>query len=178
MSADTFSLVPFPGRPAPEVQLAAVSRRQRAELLLCFLLRGAIGELVLPEPASAPARRDGLWQESCFELFLAPGGEARYWEVNLSPAGHWNVYAFAGYRDGRRPEPGIESLSCTVVREAESLALTAVLPTGGWLPAGEPLQLGLSAVLQERSGPLSYWALTHPAEQPDFHHRQGFTVTL
>ena len=44
-----------------------------------------------------PRRRDRLWEETCLELFLGEEGSERYWEFNLSPAGHWNVYRFEFY---------------------------------------------------------------------------------
>ena len=31
-------------------------------------------------------------------------------------------------------------------------------------------RIGLSAVIETTDGALSYWALAHPAEKPDFHH--------
>ena len=42
------------------------------------------------------------------------------------------------------------------------------------LPPG-PWRLGLSAVIEEANGRLSYWALAHPAGRPDFHHADCFT---
>ena len=40
------------------------------------------------------------------------------------------------------------------------------------------LRLGLSAVIEDKAQVLSYWALKHPAEKPDFHHAAGFVVAL
>ena len=41
---------------------------------------------------------------------------------------------------------------------------------GVTVPVDEgPWQLGLSAVLEEADGAKSWWALAHPAEEPDFH---------
>ena len=40
-------------------------------------------------------------------------------------------------------------------------------------------QLGLSAVLEEKDGTKSYWALSHPnADKPDFHHPDCFVAQL
>jgi hypothetical protein len=40
-------------------------------------------------------------------------------------------------------------------------------------------QLGLSAVLEEKDGTKSYWALAHPAdEKPDFHAPDCFVARL
>ncbi len=40
------------------------------------------------------------------------------------------------------------------------------------------LHIGLSAVIEAADGTLSYWALTHPGERPDFHQRAAFTLRL
>ena len=51
----------------------------------------------------------------------------------------------------------------------------------GWLErsaAGVGLRLGLAAVVEDRARVLSYWALKHPAEKPDFHHADGFAIDL
>jgi hypothetical protein len=46
------------------------------------------------------------------------------------------------------------------------------------LPLDGPWRLGLSAVIEEASGRLSYWALTHPPGKPDFHHSDCFALEL
>jgi hypothetical protein len=46
------------------------------------------------------------------------------------------------------------------------------------LPGASSLRLALSVVVEETDGRLSYWAITHPAERPDFHHRDGFVLPL
>lgn len=50
--------------------------------------------------AVVPARADGLWQRTCFELFLRRPGESGYCEFNFSPSGEWAAYRFDDYRDG------------------------------------------------------------------------------
>ena len=44
--------------------------------------------------------------------------------------------------------------------------------------ARTPLELGLSAVIEDGEGGLSYWALAHTGSKPDFHHRGSFALTL
>ena len=39
------------------------------------------------------------------------------------------------------------------------------------------LMLGLSAILEEEDGTISYWALAHGAGRPDFHHPACFALT-
>jgi hypothetical protein len=36
----------------------------------------------------------------------------------------------------------------------------------------------LSAVVEEENGTLSYWALKHPRDKPDFHCPDGFVFEL
>jgi len=51
----------------------------------------------------------------------------------------------------------------------------------GWLlrlRAGSALRLGLTAVVEDRAQGLSYWALKHVAEKPDFHRADSFQVVL
>ena len=52
----------------------------------------------------------------------------------------------------------------------------ATVPREGIL-AGNT-QIGLSAVLEEKDGTKSYWALRHPPGKPDFHHPDCFALEL
>jgi hypothetical protein len=38
--------------------------------------------------------------------------------------------------------------------------------------------LGLSAVIEDLDGVLSYWALRHPPGKPDFHHPDTFALEI
>jgi hypothetical protein len=42
------------------------------------------------------------------------------------------------------------------------------------LPRKFPWRLGMSAVIEDKAGRMSYWALAHPPGKPDFHHRDCF----
>jgi hypothetical protein len=129
-----------------------------------------------------PQRRDGLWQHTCFEAFIAAAGSSAYWEFNLSPAGDWNVYRFDDYRAGQRIETAYQQvsldLSCT--QALLVLNLHCPLPPALLQPlqSGAALELGLTAVLEQPGGELSYWALNHPGPEPDFHDRRGWSLRL
>jgi hypothetical protein len=148
---------------------------------VAYQLQGDLDQLSLPSPASQPERRDLLWQTTCLELFLARRGANGYWEFNLSPAGHWNVYRLEGYRQGLTPEPAYLQLPFQVNQHrraftTQQLALTLRCP----LPPDlrQSLEVGITAVIQGNDGTLSYWALHHPAAEADFHHRGGFTIQV
>ncbi len=172
----TFTLKPFPAAHLPRVTLTGRLVRLRHALALRFVLIGHLADLALPHPAASPARRHGLWQETCFEIFLAAKDEPAYWEVNLTPAGHWNVFRFAGYRQGMEEEPSISALPCQRLRRPQSLTLTVEMALPGGLGPVRDLEAGISAVLKSMGGELTYWALTHPGSQPDFHRRDSFLL--
>ena len=76
------------------------------------------------------------------------------------------------YREGRLLDD--DSLSpAIVVRIAPSeLRLSASIA----VPHARELRIGLAAVVEEKSGALSYWALRHAPGKPDFHHPDAFAL--
>ncbi|WP_291065529.1 DOMON-like domain-containing protein [Hydrogenophaga sp.] len=149
-------------------------------LLLHYRLLGEVSGLRLPA-AATPGPADDLWRRCCLEAFVACPGQTAYHEFNFSPSGQWAAYPFDAVRvravaqAARPPQPAPE---LRWQRSADELKLLAWLP-GAALPESAPacgLQLGLSAVIETRCGQLSYWALRHPGERPDFHHRGGFVL--
>ncbi|MDM7952805.1 MAG: DOMON-like domain-containing protein [Cyanobium sp. CZS 25K] len=174
-----FELRPFvAGPPSPALQLEGEVSREAGRLRLSFRLGGAIEAVHLASPVPSPSRRDGLWSTTCFECFWGVEGERPYWELNLSPAGHWNVYRLEDYRLGLRPEPGYDLPLHRVCRHDELLTLHLDLPLPPAIPSGVPLQVAIASVIEDRSGQLSYWALAHPGVEPDFHRRDAFLLRL
>lgn len=177
MPLSSIPLTPFiPPEGGPFDLTCAISRNDA--LHVCFTLNGPLNHLQIPAPASHPQRRDKLWQESCFEFFIAEVGAKTYWEVNLSPSGHWNVFRFDCYRQGMQQEKNIASLPIRITKSPHMFTLEVVLDLDGLHLTGKALQAGISAVLLSESNNLSFWALTHPCRKPDFHDRKGFLLFL
>jgi hypothetical protein len=134
-----------------------------------FLLDADLDRLRIPGRRRA-GFADGLWRHTCFEVFLARKGSRAYREYNLAPSSEWAGYVFQKYRlrgNGGAPSPRIR-----VRRSGGTLKLDARIAAKG------RLRLGLSAVIEEKNGALSYWALRHPPGKPDFHHRRAFALEL
>ncbi len=149
-----------------------------AGLRLVYRLTGNLAQLRLPS-ADTPAPAGRLWAHTCFEAFVAARSGSGYREWNFSPSGQSAEYAFSGYRErvlADVAEGPIAASAIHVHRMADSLALEARLA----LPPQSctELAIGLSAVVEDADGGLSYWALRHPFAQPDFHHREGFALSL
>ncbi len=179
MSERTFRLLPFEAAMARSgLHLGGVIGRDGSVLSLRYELTGPLDRLIIPAAVPSPQRRDGLWQHTCLECFLAVPGNARYWEVNLSPCGDWNVYRLSGYRTDLTPETAIRSLPIAVEHGEGQLRLEARLDLTATVARGDPLEVGICAVLEGNNGTLSHWALTHGAAVPDFHRREDFLLHL
>jgi hypothetical protein len=170
-------LSPHPETPPGVSVTVHVEVRQVDEtwLNLEFHIVCDIDALVLPAPAE-PARADGLWQHSCFEAFLREDSSPAYWEFNFAPSRSWAAYRFEDYRSGMREAefapPLIEAVpAAREYRLSVSIQLPPSEGAGRW-------RLGLAAVIEEADGRKSYWALAHPAKQPDFHHPASFAAEL
>jgi hypothetical protein len=137
-------------------------------LVLRYYVTGDTAAILLP-PTQPPERADDLWQHTCFEAFLAnaPG----YLEFNFAPSTQWAAWRFDSWREGRRnagiTPPRIETL---IGFDRFELRAELAMPVLG--------PMGLAAVIEEKNGNLSYWALAHPGDEPDFHHPDSFQVRL
>ena len=132
-------------------------------------------------PSLQPSlRADRLWQHTCFEAFVALEDKPEYYEFNFAPSGQWAAYRFQRYRDGISPADEIPAPEITVRSRADGLNLDAIVRLDS-LSITQPearLRLALSAVIEDKNGMLSYWALSHPPGKPDFHHRDSFVLGL
>lgn len=145
-------------------------------LNLCYRLYGELAGLALPVP-QAPGPVDGLWQYTCCEAFIAAVDGPEYREFNFSPSGQWAAYGFNDYRERAPDFHATAAPQISFCRLADGFQLVATLAPS-LLPAGDVLHIALSSVIAASDGSKSYWALRHCAEQPDFHLRQSFALTL
>jgi hypothetical protein len=176
LAAD-LTLHPHPGQSiSPDLAVTANLQWRNGQLALSYRIVGPLATLRLPRPAAAPQRRDGLWQHTCCEIFIAAADTPAYVELNFSPGGDWAAYAFSGYRQpAQLPQGAPPSIATQAGPDGFSL-LTAV--DANFLPAAPRWHVGLSCVLEDINGQRSYWALKHAGEQPDFHLRESFVLTL
>ena len=170
-------LVCHPERPAKAVRAVSAScARRGSSLWLRFVVEIPEAVLKIAGPAAAE-RTDGLWQTTCFEAFLQPPHQADYVEFNLAPSTQWAAYHFSDYRTGGTDLDLATPPLIALDLGERWFALEAEVPLT-WLQPDGPLLMGLSAVIEEVDGTLSYWALAHPPGKPDFHHRDCFVIQL
>ena len=148
-------------------------------LTLTYALTGAVRDLYVPARTD-PVRTDELWKRTCFEAFVLPETGAAYAEFNIAPSTKWAAYRFDRYREGMRDAGEISPLSVDVAATGTHLTLNvafdlAVLPG---FDIDADWRIGLTAVIEESDGRLSYWSLTHPLDKPEFHNADGWIGRL
>lgn len=169
--------------PHPACGRAGITRflarlaRQGSQLQATYILQGDIAALALP-PLENVRRGRELWRHTCFELFVRAPRDQAYVEYNFVPSGAWAAYRFVAYR-ADAADLELETPP-RVQRSGDEqqlkYAVACELPAD--LAALPQLQANVTAVVESLAGDMSYWALAHPAERPDFHHAGGYVVEL
>lgn len=125
---------------------------------------------VVVQSSGIGERRDGLWQATCAEFFVATAGDPAYREFNFAPAGDWAAYDFTGPRLGQRDA----SVVTPMIRTAPGAILTIAATVETGVPGAWACQPTM--VIATTDGAKSYWAARHPSGAPDFHARDCFCV--
>lgn len=174
------NLVPHPESPPTSTELKVWASVDHAAALgavattnIWFGIGAPADRFVIPQSAE-PARRDGLWQTTCCEAFLRGNGEPAYREWNFAPSGDWAAYDFTDYREGKH---NVDVPAPPYIRMEDNLTWWGVGATIT-TDANKRYALGLSVVLEEKGGKISYWALAHGAAAPDFHNAACFAYLL
>jgi hypothetical protein len=158
-----------------------VQRAPSGVLVLRYVLRAEMLHVRVP-PSASPGRADGLWRHTCFEAFIAPATASAgyYYELNFSPSREWAIYSFEAYRQGMSPADVTAPPEPVVRHFDDRLELDATIGLADVKELGEArtLKLAVTAVVEDDSGTLSYWALKHAPGKPDFHHPDGFVLEL
>ena len=200
MNDQTFSLQPFPStKSLPNLKIAGNIIRIYNQLDICYMLKGDLKEIALAypcgeasyaqrlvekptvgiaPPSNTRSRKHELWEDTCFELFVGIKDSAQYWEFNLSPAGHWNVYRFDSYRQGMQEETAFTKLPFNVQNQADGLALAFDVDLNKIVSPVQEIEVAITTVIKHRDGEVTYWALTHRGAEADFHLRDSFIVEL
>ncbi len=180
MKKQAFSLKPFADN-ISGIAIKGQVARHKTTLIAHYELSGNLLKIDIPERKQKPSRVKGLWQNTCFELFVAARDCHPYWEFNLSPSGDWNVFRFEHYDEERcaadlKEELLVASLPFRTQKGPGSFSLDLEFNSGKLVREDRLLEIGVSAVI--KSGERSYWALTHCGSRPDFHRRDSFILNL
>ncbi|MER3432187.1 MAG: hypothetical protein C4288_01830 [Leptolyngbya sp. ERB_1_1] len=177
MSVQTFSLYPFDSAfDSSVLNLTGRIARTDHRLILQYDLRDDRSQVLIPV-AKAANREHNLWKTTCFEFFIGVQNDRQYWEFNLAPSGDWNVYRFDDYRIGMQEETAFESLPFSVETHPDRTSLTIELDLN-LISVTQPLDVGITAVIEQITHKITYWAIEHCGTEADFHIRESFALKL
>ena len=173
-----FNLVPHPSTPPADPPFKlwanvdyAGSLGAVATVNIWFGVGAPAERFVIPQ--GEPDRADELWKTTCFETFLRLASEKSYREWNFAPSGEWAAYDFKHYRKSRSNA----EVTAPYVRFEDNLIWWTLGATIA-VPAETKWEMGLSAVIEEKDGTKSYWALATGGDKPDFHSPDCFAARL
>jgi len=179
MPVQTLKLIPFPAAKIPALEITGKITWQGSLLSMQYSVIGEIEKILVPKPTDSAARKHDLWKATCFEFFLAHKERLEYWECNLSPSGDWNLYAMDAYRQvNMREESAFSQLPFEFAKTKNELSLSTAVNLSRLLSPLQPLQIGITAIIQTADGNETYWALAHSGTQADFHLRESFVIEL
>lgn len=147
-------------------------------LKLSYQLEGELSDLVFPEKKETPHRQNNLWETTCLEFFFGLKNSVDYYEINLSTNGNWNIYHFENYREGMTEASEVKALKPQTTISESQVRLDCQFPLNPLELASTPLELSTTAVIEKKSGAISYWATKHTATEADFHQRNSFIIQV
>ncbi len=162
-------LKPFYGQlQAPVISYHVDCTPQTQQIEVGYQVKGAWD---LPTQLPQLGQRvDGLWESTCFEVFLGQELSPSYYEVNCSPNGDWNVFLLDAYRKGKKETDDIEVLGLRIEAQHNlwTLWMTLGVRQGAY-------RLGVATVWDQ---PRNYFCLHHMGEKPDFHNPLSFDIPV
>ena len=173
----TRTLVPFSPLVHFEFTIECSARRDSRSLEVEFNVSGNLSDIAIDYDLNKY-----MWEQTCFEVFLSTPTDSKYWELNISSKGNWNIFKFTNYHE--RDDINTDSFRTSVsIAEngSNSLRISLCLPLLQLFTEDElcrDLLLNLSAVIESKTGELSYWSHHHTSSHPDFHNRSSFSITV
>ena len=174
-------LTRHPETPSAPMKLLVRFGRSGGILRARFRLPGDNQGVELPESRQnmekihPELRADELWRHTCFEIFIRPSKSTEYIEFNFSPSGQWAAYHFSNRRrDMQNADVAVPAIIAT--DRPSRFELSALVELPDWKEVD--WEANFTAIIEEKDGTKSYWALAHPAGPPDFHDPSCFIARL
>lgn len=170
-----FTLVPFDTTSAPNITIETELNTTHESVFISYKVQGDLASIDLGPGVPNHARVIKLWEKSCFELFIK-NSKDNYIEFNFSPEFEWNCFYFEKKGDALAEYARMNCLKTDILLSLEVFHLIVEIdkskfPEGFF--AGD-LSAGITSVIKEKSGKMSYWALSHNDTRPNFHHFDSF----
>jgi len=204
MATKRFWLKPFsPVSGGHRLDVVGRVSREKNLLTVSYELLGTLQNLISAKQKQQTVRNlSEACQNTCLECFVAPINSEQYWEFELVPdlnwikesmraiehssgwdfqvsSNHsWKVSHFHGYRQGAHVDHSIKTISYSMLSAPKALHTLLKVDLEKMLLADTHLAVGIAAVTHFNTDSCVHWALNHPNDRPDFHHRDSFALAL
>lgn len=170
----THTLIPYEKTSSPLINIECELISRDDAFFVSYKLTGDLKSIDLgTEPHHA--RIIKLWEKTCFELFIK-NKKDQYMEFNFSPVFEWNAFFFDKKGDALQEFEKMASVKMDILHSMEVFKVIVEIKKSQF-PEDfftEGMSAGLTTVLKERAGRLSYWALSHEDQRPNFHDFKSF----
>ncbi len=168
-------LKPFEKGRGHQFKLFCEVFHQESEFQIIYKLSGPLLELIVPQKSKEKEKRvKGLWESTCFEVFIKKSDSPSYLEFNFSPSGDWNSFSFSDYRQGMQEFLGVKKMQVDLKLSDNELTLFCHFNLDYPDLVGGKIKMGISSVLHLKDDQKIYYALVHPTAAADFHHQDSF----
>lgn len=170
-----FSLIPFSELNSPPIILTSELNENEESLFVSYKLTGNLSEIDLEDGHSNHQRKSKLWEKTCFELFIKNEQNA-YLEFNFSSIFEWNVFYFEKQGNPLKEYKNCDSIKIDILRSLDIFHIIVEIDKRK-IPIDFKIHqrdVGITSVIKDKKGHLSYWALSHEDTKPNFHHFDSF----
>jgi len=133
--------------------------------------------VLLPLHQNEHLRKIGLWNETCFEIFLKLEN-GHYIEGNFNLSFNWNMFYFKSYRETPLTEWSTITTNpikdVLLSRDKSLIIIDFPEEVKTFLRREKIVALSLTAVLKTKDGETHYFAIKHADLTPNFHHPESF----
>ena len=142
-------------------------------LTLEFTVTGEIKNYIFNEPCEQ-TRADGLWKQTCFELFIAHNTIPAYYELNISSSTTWNFYRFSDYKTAMQEEKNLSEPFIHISKMQDRYRLSFEFYFYEKLIEKE-LIFNLAVILLDTKGVRYFYSINRKEENVDFHDKAYWT---
>ena len=131
------------------------------------ILKKHIDEKLLEEKKiKALSKGEDLWKKTCFECFFFDTNSDKYFEVNVSPDGQYDLFSFEKYRQKSSTPAPIEISELIIEKDQDFVSVSLQIKH----KLNTKHSLFPTVILDTPSEQL-FFALKHQDSKPNFHKR-------
>ena len=170
-----FVLTPYDLPLAPQIQIQSELNINDESVYISYKITGDLPGIDLGIGRALHNRVIKLWEKSCFELFIKNKND-NYIEFNFSPEFEWDAFYFTKLGDEALEYEKVNSVDIDILLSMDVFHLLARIDKHKFPENffdGE-LSAGITSVIKDKKGVISYWALSHEDSRPNFHNFKTF----